>query len=52
MVDHLAEIKFNESSDLGVGEWDFGELDVQGQQVPVLELPLDVVRGEGDRGLA
>lgn len=46
-VQGVGEIQFDESGDLGVGERDVGEFDVQWQQVPVLELPLDVVRGQG-----
>ncbi len=50
--DRVVESEFDESGDFGVGERDVLKVRIEGEQVPMLELPFEVLRGEGDRRLA
>jgi hypothetical protein len=50
--DSVGDADLHQARYLGVGEWDGLQADVEGKQVPVLELAFDVVGSQGDCSLA
>src|SRR5690606_36178605 len=50
--DRVGQVEVDQAGELGIGEGDLIQVEVQGRQVRVLRVGLEVVGGEGDGGLA